>query len=135
MLGDMSFTRGEGGNQAKRAPFRIPLQGSAKRRTLGLVYFVTALAYHFCLTLPAALTQPGVHLLAEPYDSLSPCIVDSPMSWQGPRWSSATATPVSHDRRLISHSLSYCKKRGKDESICHMVVASQINMGDKQVVG
>ena len=28
--------------------------------------FVTALAYHFCLALPAALTQPGDHLLAKP---------------------------------------------------------------------
>ena len=27
---------------------------------------VTALAYHFCLTLPAAFTQPGDLLLAEP---------------------------------------------------------------------
>ena len=38
---------------------------SAKRRTPGLVNFVTALAYHFCLALPAALTQPGDHLFAE----------------------------------------------------------------------
>ena len=28
--------------------------------------FVTALAYHFCLALPATFTQPGDHLLAEP---------------------------------------------------------------------
>ena len=42
------------------------LQGSAKRRAPGLVNFVTA--YHFCLNLPAAFTQPGNHLLAEPYD-------------------------------------------------------------------
>ena len=28
--------------------------------------FVTALAYHFCLALPAAFTQPGNYLLAEP---------------------------------------------------------------------
>ena len=41
-------------------------QGSARRRCPGLVNFVTALAYHFCLALPAAFTQPGDHLLAEP---------------------------------------------------------------------
>ena len=28
--------------------------------------FVAALAYHFCLALPAAFTQPGYHLLAVP---------------------------------------------------------------------
>ena len=31
-----------------------------------MVNFVTAVAYHFCLALPAAFTQPGNHLLAEP---------------------------------------------------------------------
>ena len=31
-----------------------------------MVKFVTALAYHFCLTLPATFTQPGDHLTAEP---------------------------------------------------------------------
>ena len=35
------------------------LQGSAERRSPGLVTFVTALAYHFCPALPAAFTQPG----------------------------------------------------------------------------
>ena len=38
------------------------LQGSAKRWFPGLVNFVTAVAYHFCLALPAAFT-PGDHLL------------------------------------------------------------------------
>ena len=38
----------------------------AKRRSQGLVNFVIALAYHFCLALSAAFTQPGDHLLAEP---------------------------------------------------------------------
>ena len=36
------------------------VQGSAKRRFPGLVNFVTALAYDFCLALPAAFT--GDHL-------------------------------------------------------------------------
>ena len=42
------------------------VQGSAKRWSPGLVSFVPALAYHFCLDLPAAFTQPGACLLAEP---------------------------------------------------------------------
>ena len=42
------------------------LQGSAKRWTPGLVNFVPAVAYHFCLALPAAFTQPGAHMLTEP---------------------------------------------------------------------
>ena len=40
--------------------------GSAKRLWPGLVNFVAALAYHFCLALPALFTQPGNHHLAEP---------------------------------------------------------------------
>ena len=42
------------------------LQDSAKRQVPGLVNFVPALAYHSCLAMPAAFTQPGNHLLAEP---------------------------------------------------------------------
>ena len=42
------------------------IQVSAERRTPGLVNFATALAYHFCLALPAAFTQPADQLLAEP---------------------------------------------------------------------
>ena len=34
------------------------IQGLAKRLSPGLVNFVTALAYHSCLALPAAFTQP-----------------------------------------------------------------------------
>ena len=44
----------------------MSIQGSAKRQSPGLVNFVTALAYHFCLPLPAAFTQPGDHLIAKP---------------------------------------------------------------------
>ena len=32
----------------------------------GLVNFITAVAYHFCLARPRAFTQPGTYLLAEP---------------------------------------------------------------------
>ena len=42
------------------------VQGSTNRRALGLVNLVLALAYHFCLNLPAAFTQPGDRLLVEP---------------------------------------------------------------------
>ena len=43
----------------------LDIQGSTNRRALGLVNFVPALAYHFCLNLPAAFTQPGARLLVE----------------------------------------------------------------------
>ena len=42
------------------------IQGSTNRRALGLVNFVPALAYHFCLNFPAAFTEPGARLLVEP---------------------------------------------------------------------
>ena len=46
--------------------FVLDIQGSTNRRALGLVNFVPALAYHFCLNFPAAFTQPGARLLVEP---------------------------------------------------------------------
>ena len=42
------------------------VQGSAKRLRPGLVNFDGAVAYHFCLSLPAAFSQPGRILLADP---------------------------------------------------------------------
>ena len=42
------------------------LQRSAKVNAPGLVNFIPAVAYHICLNLPAAFTQPVDHLLAEP---------------------------------------------------------------------
>ena len=42
------------------------LQGSAKERFQGLVNFVTAFAYHFCLNLPIASSQPGKHSYVDP---------------------------------------------------------------------
>ena len=44
----------------------MDVKGSTNRRALGLVNFVPALPYHFCLKLPAAFTQPGARLLVEP---------------------------------------------------------------------
>lgn len=41
------------------------LQGSAKRLCPGLVKFISAIAYHFCLNLPAAFMKPGRSLLAQ----------------------------------------------------------------------
>ena len=49
---------------------KLYLQGSTNIQALGLVNFVPPLAYHFCLNLPAASTQPGARLLVEP------CTVD-----------------------------------------------------------
>ena len=40
--------------------------GLAKRQSPGLMNFVTALPYHFCLALPKAFTQPGDYLLDKP---------------------------------------------------------------------
>ena len=42
------------------------LQDPAKVDATGLVNFVAAVAYHFCQALPAAFTQPGLSLLAQP---------------------------------------------------------------------
>ena len=54
----------------KGAFFRVrddrDIQGSAKRRGTGLVNFVPAVAYHFCLALPTEFTQPWARLLADP---------------------------------------------------------------------
>ena len=55
-------------SQRMKATFllRVYIQSSAKRRRPGLVNFVSAVAYHSCLSLPAAFTQPGRSLLADP---------------------------------------------------------------------
>ena len=42
------------------------VQGLPKEYFPGLVNFVTAVAYLFCLNLPRALSQPGKHSLATP---------------------------------------------------------------------
>ena len=46
--------------------FAPHLQGSAYRQIPGFTNFVRAVAYHFCLGLAAAFTQPGTRLLAKP---------------------------------------------------------------------
>ena len=49
-------------------PASEQLEYSARleRRSLGLVNCIAAGAYHFCLALHAAFSQPGVCILAEP---------------------------------------------------------------------
>ena len=49
---------------SKQAPASLGIPRA--RQSPGFVNFFPALAYHFCLALPAAFTQPGDHLLAEP---------------------------------------------------------------------
>ena len=46
--------------------YRLLMQGWAKCRAPSLVNLVPTVAYHFCLALPAAFTQPWARLLAEP---------------------------------------------------------------------
>ena len=43
----------------------VQIQRSAKVRAPGFVNFITAVAYHFCPSLPAAITQPGASTLAD----------------------------------------------------------------------
>ena len=45
------------------------VQISAKRRVQGLVNFILALAYYYCLALPAEFMQPEAHILAQPCHS------------------------------------------------------------------
>lgn len=45
---------------------KIEIQSSAERQSPGLVSFVPAVAYRFCLALPAAFMQPGDYLLDIP---------------------------------------------------------------------
>ena len=53
-------------------PTKIYLQRSAKRQSTGLVNFVAAVAYHICLALPVAFTQPGgPTFLPEPEEAVS----------------------------------------------------------------
>ena len=58
---------------------RTYMQGLAKRQFPGLVTFGSAVAYHFCLALPAAFTQPGDHLFAEPCNI---CCLETPPKGQ-----------------------------------------------------
>ena len=63
--------------------------------------FVFALAYHFCLNLPAAFTQPGARLLVEP------CIArrERPSEKQEIQTKRRTAAPSADVRILHGHLL------------------------------
>ena len=56
-------------DQVVSVPF-LSLQGWAKVSFPGLLNFVPAVAYHFCLNLPAAFSQPGNGNLLHPCISL-----------------------------------------------------------------
>ena len=58
------------------------VQGSTKRQAPGLVNFVPALAYYFCLNLPAAFMQPGACLSGALYTKCS-CKIISQSSEKG----------------------------------------------------
>ena len=45
--------------------YQKAVQGSAKVGAPGLVNSITAVAYHFCTSLPTAFTQPGASTLAD----------------------------------------------------------------------
>ena len=80
------------------------VQGSSKRRSPGLMNFVPAVAYHPCLILPAAFTQPGDHLLAEPCSAnigFAPALVFSSFSIKEPM----ASAPVN---ALFIHPSSTC---------------------------
>ena len=51
--------------QKRRRTPPAAVQRLAKFGAPGLVNFITAVAYHFCLSLPAAFTQPGALTLAD----------------------------------------------------------------------
>ena len=58
--------RGTGDKSQASGVEKEDIKSSAKRWSSGLMNFVPAVAYHFCLGLPAAFTQPGARLLQKP---------------------------------------------------------------------
>ena len=56
----------------------LSLQGLAKRLSPVLVYFVPALAYHFCLAFPEAFAITGDHFFPRPVTLLCRfCVTDN----------------------------------------------------------
>ena len=82
------------------------IRGSAKRWSPGLVKFVSAAAYHFCLALPAEFTQPGPAVF-QPNCRALYCLQ---LSWRG-RDNTPRALRHSLRRRCMLHR-NGCKKRG-----------------------
>ena len=89
-----------GGSGARRNRNRPPVApsiyraSSAKRRSPGLVNFVTAIAYNFCLDFRTAFTQPGDNFLAETCIPLFTCLGHTfrQSSMNVPRTSSTVAS-------------------------------------------
>ena len=53
------------------APRDSHIQGSAERLRPGFIYFVPAVAYNYCLSVPGAFMQPGQSLLPDPCNPFS----------------------------------------------------------------
>ena len=56
-----------GANHAQKTKQSYEVQGTSKRPFPGFVNSVPAVAYHFCLNLPEAFSQPGNGLLEVPF--------------------------------------------------------------------
>ena len=56
----------EGVDLDTQQPCGVVVQGSPKECYPGLVNFVIAVAYHFCLNLPGAFSQTGKHSFGDP---------------------------------------------------------------------
>ena len=87
------------------------VQGSAKRPSPSLVNFVAALAYHFCLALPAEFTHPGAHLLAEP------CIYVT-SEWVPNQWGKILVEPA-NTLRCVDPSSEYSNQRRRRARSCY----------------
>ena len=64
------------------------LQGLAEKWVPGLVNFVLAVAYHLCLALPGAFTQPGDHLLSDPCTHVT-SVIQGSAKRRAPGWVNA----------------------------------------------
>ena len=78
---------------------KVPQCKEYRDRSPGVVNSFAAVAYHFCLILPTAFTQPGDHILAK---LCTPLLMVKRMQRDAARWQA---------QRLIqfgSHHATYC---------------------------
>ena len=87
-----------------RSGASVCLQGSAESLRPGLVNVVIAVAYHFFPSLPAAFTQPGLSLLADPCIFLDPLISFLPCQGCGCNKPSVWENPFSGYHRILKES-------------------------------
>ena len=87
-----------------RSGASVCLQGSAESLRPGLVNFVIAVAYHFFPSLPAAFTQPGLSLLADPCIFLDLLISFLPCQGCGCNKPSVWENPFSGYHRILKES-------------------------------